>query len=270
MCFLRGTKIAVVGAGKMGTVIAEGIIKNSVAHANDLAITGRGKKEGIRKLESLGARACGSNIQAVKDADVVLLCIKKEDMGSLLSDLEGHLGGRTAIYIAAGVSTAYVEERAAYAGVIAAMPNIGMKINYSHTALCAGKSASELDRKRAEGIFSSMGSAEWIDEAKRTLFTAACACTPAISANEIRHLASAFESQGISREDAIRWVAKGFAAAALLLNGSEMGAEEIESQVATKGGLTEAGLRKAESLGLGRMMSEIVETMLSRGKTMEK
>lgn len=267
---MPGTKIALLGLGKMGTVIAEGILRNSVVRADDLAVAGRSKKENLRLIGSLGARVAESNSQAVKNADIVLLCNKKEDMGALLSGIGGELAGRTVIYIAAGLHSSFVEERALHAGVVASMPNLGVKISYSHTGLSAGKSASERDRKLAEAIFASMGSIEWMDERLRTMFTAACACTPAIGANMIRHLASSFESLGIPKEDATRWVAKGFAAASLFLNGSEMTAEEIESKVATKGGLTEAGLRKAEALGLAGMMAEIVGTMLSRGKSMEK
>ncbi len=264
------TKIALLGLGKMGTVIAESIIRNSVVYADDLAVTGRSKKENLLLLKSLGARVVKSNAQAVKNADIVLLCNKKDDMGELLSGIGWDLAGRTVIYIAAGLHSSFVEERALHAGVVSSMPNLGVKINYSHTGLSAGKSASEHDRKLAEGIFSSMGTVEWMDERFRTIFTAACACTPAIAANIMRHLSASFESLGVEREDATSWVAKGFAAASLFLNGSEMTAQEIESKVATKGGLTEAGLRKAEALGLAGMMAEIVETMLSRGKSMEK
>lgn len=265
-----GARIALLGAGKMGTVIAETIIRNNVVRASDLSVTGRSKKENLALLESLGAKACETNMRAVENSDIVLLCNKKDDVGALLSEIGGDLAGRTVIYIAAGLPVPFVEERALHAGVVAAMPNIGLEINYSHTGLSAGKSASERDKRLAEGIFAAMGSIEWIEERLRTAFTAACACTPAIGASIIRHLAAPFEQLGISKEDSIRWVAKGFAATALILNGSEMSAEEIESKVATKGGLTEAGLKKAESLGLSGIMAEIVGTMVSRGKHMEK
>lgn len=267
---MSGTRIAVLGLGKMGTVMAESIIKNGVISADGLSVTGRSKKENLAHLRGLGAKVFESNREAVKTADIVLLCNKKDEMEGLLSDIGSELAGRTVIYIAAGLSISSVEQMAAHAGVIAAMPNIGIGINYSHTGLSAGKSASLHDQRQAEGIFGSMGSVEWMDERLRTLFTAACACTPAIAANIIRHLAASFEQLGISKDDSTRWVAKGFAAASLFLNGSEMTALEIESKVATKGGLTEAGLRQAESLGLSGIMAEIVETMLSRGKQMEK
>lgn len=267
---MPGAKIALLGLGKMGTVIAESIIRNNVVYADDLALTGRSKQENLQRLEYLGARILGSNAQAVKNADIVLLCNKKDDMEALLSGIGKDLAGRTVIYIAAGLHSTFVEERALHAGVVASMPNLGVKINYSHTGLSAGKSASEHDRKLAEGIFGSMGTFEWIDEGARTIFTAACACTPAIAANIMRHLSKSFESLGVQREDATRWVAKGFGSASLFLNGSGMSAQDIESSVATKGGLTEAALKKAEELGLAGMMAEIVETMLSRGKSMEK
>jgi pyrroline-5-carboxylate reductase len=181
------------------------------------------------------------------------------------------LAGRTVIFVAAGETVERVESMAFNAGVISAMAGLeGIKANLARSGLCFGKSATERDKQLADGIFGSFGSVQWIMEHDRTSFTALVASMEAIAMDFADRLSSSAEKFGICKEYAEELIAQALmASGAARLMGNQT-AREISSEVACKGGLADAGLKKAESLGLGTVLEAIVETMLLRGKQMEK
>ncbi len=266
-----GTRIAVLGLGNMGGALAEGIIRNNVANARDISVTGRGKAENLVNAAKLGAKVCKSNEDAVRTADIVLLCMKKNDMEALLSELGGNLVGRTVIFVAAGETLSHVESMASYAGVVSAMAGLeGIKTNNAHSGLCFGVSASERDMRLAEGIFGSFGTYEWIHEENRASFTALVASIEAIAMKFADLLSGAAAKFGVEKGYAEQLISQAFLSSSVYCLTGEKTAAEISEEVACKGGLADAGLKKAESLGLGATLEAIVQTMLSRGKEMEK
>lgn len=276
MSFLRdtvlsaGTRIAVLGLGSMGSALAEGIIRNNVARACDMSVTGRGKKENLARAARLGAKVCESNEEAVRTADIVLLCVKKNDMGALLSEMGGHLAGRTVVFVAAGETLSHVEGMASHAGVVSAMAGLeGIKTNNAHSGLCFGKSASGRDRRLAEGIFGSFGTLEWILEQNRAAFTSFVASMEAIAADFADKLSDAAAKLGASKDYAELLIAHAFMAFGAARVSGEQTSEEISAEVACKGGLADAAKKKAKELGFGPISEAIAQAMLLRGKEME-
>ncbi|MEM2137833.1 MAG: NAD(P)-binding domain-containing protein [Candidatus Anstonellaceae archaeon] len=266
-----GTKIAIIGLGSMGGALAEGIIKNGVARACDVSVSNRGKQENLARISELGAEVCSSNEEAVRTADAVLLCVKKDDMGALLSEIGSHLAGRTVIFVAAGETISHVESMASYAGVVSAMAGLeGVKSNLARSGLCFGKSASERDKRIAEGIFGSFGRVEWISENGRAAFTALAASMEAIAADFADRLSDAAAKLGICKEYAEELISQAFMASGAARLAGNQTALQISSEVACKGGLADAAKKRAEELGLGSISEAIVQAMFFRGKEMEQ
>ncbi len=264
-----GIKIAVLGAGTMGKIIVRRMIENRLVLCEDILVTGRNKKKNLDELASLGATACQSNSDAVKTADVVLICVKKGDMQSLLSEIGGYLAGRTVVFIAAGTKISFIEGMAQNAHVISAMTSTALKLNSGHTALCAGSQATEHDKRLVEGIFASVGTPEYLLESQRRAFTVAYACLIAFFSWIADFSASVVAESGTSAGAAKLWVARAMQDGAKLLLSGESGTKTME-EIACGKGMTAAGKEVADWLGLLSIIRQTIKAMFVRGEEMEK
>ncbi|MBQ8077592.1 MAG: prephenate dehydrogenase/arogenate dehydrogenase family protein, partial [Eubacterium sp.] len=68
-------KIGFIGLGIMGESMCENIVKkhSDTVYCSDL------NKEQVKKLESLGATGCDSNIDVAKNADVIITMVPKSE-----------------------------------------------------------------------------------------------------------------------------------------------------------------------------------------------
>lgn len=254
----------------MGLLLTESIVKSGIIEARDITGTYRKRRKSLATLKKLGVNATRNNLEALSQASNVLICVKPKDMDALLFEIGGYLSGKTVISITAGISATYIEGKAKFASVVTAMPTVGAIAGISHTALSVGHHTYEFSYHDAVQLFSAMGTVEHISGSQRTAFTVDAACTPAIAANIIHHLAKEVSKFGFSYDESVLHVAHGFDAAVALVLKKGMAPKKIVKLVACEGGLTAEGIKKAEQLGLGSILAEIVRGMISQGIKLQK
>ena len=212
------------------------------------------------------------NVQFVKDADVVILGCKPHSLKEVVGDpaireaLCTIRNKKILISILGGVSTSRIEKvlyepndqssvgtilnNSGGCTLIRAIPNIAARIQESMTVLAFPSSkilAEDHDRNSTrmlvDNLFKRVGSTIWIAQSQMNHASALCASALAFYARMIAAAAEGAKgnTNGLSEEDAIfisAYTARG--ACGLILNGEDP--EYIETQVATKGGSTIAGL----------------------------
>ena len=68
---LKNKKIAVIGGGKMGSIIAQGLISREIISAKDITVTDI-DAERLKILEStMGLQVSDKNRETVKNADII-------------------------------------------------------------------------------------------------------------------------------------------------------------------------------------------------------
>ena len=142
---LRGKTVAVLGAGKMGSLILRSLIDSGAVDRNHLRGTVKHNEHAQELRESLQISIGTSNLDAARDADVVILCVKPSGVSKVAEAIRPALSGKVlVISIATGVTTESIE---AVVGpgvpVIRAMPNTPCRIARGMTALCAGACSRE-------------------------------------------------------------------------------------------------------------------------------
>jgi len=133
---------------------------------------------------------------------------------------------------------------AAYAGkVTRAMPVVTACVNRGTTLMCHGSRVDAESAKAAEGVFQCVGRVKVVDEAGLESLTALTGSSPALYCSYLTALAEAASRRaGITKEEAVRLATESLIATALMMDdGADP--EEIIGLVATKGGLTEKGLK---------------------------
>ena len=178
---LRGKTIAVLGAGKMGSLILRSLIDSGAVDRNHLRGTVKHNEHAHELRESLQISVGTSNLDAARDADVVILCVKPSGVSKVAEAIRPVLSAKVlVISIATGVTTEGIE---AVVGpgvpVIRAMPNTPCRIGRGMTALCAGRMLPAVAYRDRRGHFSLMGKTAEVDEIHMDAVTGLSASGPA-------------------------------------------------------------------------------------------
>src|SRR5688572_2736783 len=151
-------KVAVLGSGKMGEILAAGMVRSGVRSAGRIVVTDADPDRLQQVAGRHGFTAAKTNREAVEDAGVVVLAVKPKDIDGLLAEIAPALGPEAlVISIAAGITTGTLEQGLGDgATVIRAMPNAASSVGEGMTAICPGSAAGDehlaLARELLEGV----------------------------------------------------------------------------------------------------------------------
>jgi len=199
------------------------------------------------------------NVEAVQQADVVLLCCKPQVAHTILSEpgIRDALEGKLLISILAGVTIRQLVEMVpSSTRVVRAMPNTPCKIREGMTVVSnlPPSEREERDRALILKIFSSIGRCRFLDEKHFDACTALSGSGPAFACIFLEAMADGGVMMGLPRAEALELAAQTLQGAArMVLQGSTHPAQ-LKDAVTTPGGCTIAGLLALED---GRVRSTI-------------
>jgi pyrroline-5-carboxylate reductase len=245
-------KLALIGAGKLGEGLLSGILGSQLVPVGRVEATVAHQPRADYLAEKYGIKAHTHNVQAVAGADLVLICLKPQQVKGFLREVKSKLR-KDAVIIssAASVTTALIErEMGRPARVVRAMPNTPCLIRQGMTALAAGQHATEDDMRLARQIFSSMGRSVVVDEKHMDAITGLSASGPAYVYMIIESLAEAGVKMGLPRDLSTELSAQTLlGASAMVLHTGEHPAK-LKDIVTTPAGCTIDGLLELEEGGL--------------------
>jgi pyrroline-5-carboxylate reductase len=265
---LQGNKIAVIGGGKMGGVIAGGIVARKLASADDVTVADKISECLKRLRETHGVGTTEDNLKAVIKANVVILAVKPQDIGAVLQELAPAIDGKKIVLsIAAGISTGFIEGHLQEGvRVIRVMPNMPALIGEGAAALACGKNASENDMKLACLIFGVLGSTVVIKEELMDAVTGLSGSGPAYGFVIIEALTDAGVRMGLNRDVALKLAAQTMLGAAKLCLQGDRHPAELKDMVTSPGGTTIAGLKALEEGKIRATLMAAVEAAALRSK----
>ncbi len=255
--------IGFLGAGKMATALAAGFIRAGLVNARQIIASD--PFDGARKnfAKQVGVPQGGittTNVAVAKFASVLVLAVKPDQTGAVLSEIRGHFTqAHLLISIAAGVPIAKLESALpAGARVIRVMPNTPALVGASATGFALGKSATIADGELVKKLFSAVGVAFPLKESLLDAVTGLSGSGPAYVYQFIEALSDGGVAAGLPRDVATKLAAQTVLGAAkmVLETGQHPGA--LKDQVTSPGGTTIEGLHELEKGKLrGTVMSAV-------------
>ena len=261
-------RIAVLGTGKMGGILVQAFLHSGLIPAAQLSATVAHSERAEALSTAFGIPVTTDNLAAARDADIILLGVKPQQMADVVRQIAPALyPNKLLISFAASVKTSAIEE--ATGGripVIRAMPNTPAKLGAGVTAICRGGYVSDEQMALAEAIFATVGRTVTVDEKHMDAVTGLSGSGPAFLYIIIEALAEAGVNVGLPRDVATLLAAQtAFGAAKMVL---ETGAHPalLKDEVTTPGGCTVDGILELEEGGLRVTLIKAVKRATERAR----
>jgi pyrroline-5-carboxylate reductase len=262
---LSSTRVAVLGAGKMGGILLQGFLEQKLFPPENIRATVRHAERARSFAVESPVPVTTDNLAAVRQSDVVLLCVKPQAVREVLEEVRPELGpGKLVISVAASVPIASIEKLAgAQVPVIRAMPNTPSVVRCGMTALARGTFAGEAHLETARTLFDSVGRTIVLDEKLMDAVTGLSASGPAFIYVILESLAEGGVKVGLPRDVATLLAAQtALGAASVVL---ETGAHPalLKDAVTTPAGCTIDGLMELEE---GRIRVTLIKAVVKAVK----
>ncbi|MDR2485861.1 MAG: pyrroline-5-carboxylate reductase [Treponema sp.] len=271
--------IACIGSGNMGMALmkgAAGIIGGSSIGFTDID---RAKAEAAAR--AVGGRVYASNIEAAGQGDFVFLAVKPQALAPVLEEIASTVKERTGsgrpaalVSMAAGWSIKKIQETLRGSiwndnpPVIRIMPNTPALIGQGVIAFSMSPEVCEEKAAELEGILSSAGMVDRIDEQYLNGVTGLSGSGPAFVYLFIEALADAGVRTGLPRDRALRYAAQTVFGAAAMVKETGKHPGELKDMVASPGGTTIAGVAALENGAFRGTVMNGVYASFERAKTL--
>ena len=261
-------RIGFLGAGKMASALAKGIVKAGLARPEDLI--GSDVIEAARAsfAKEVGCKITASNVEVAEFANVLVVAVKPDQVEALLRELAGRITEEhLVVSIAAGVPLAKLSG-AVQQGmrVVRVMPNTPALVGASASAFAVGGSASSEDAAIVQRIFSAVGVAYQVKESLLDAVTGLSGSGPAYGYAIIEALSDGGVAAGLPRDVATKLAAQTMLGAAkmVLETGQHPGA--LKDMVTSPGGTTIEGLHEVEKGRLRGTLMNAVRAAADKAK----
>ncbi len=257
---LDRSTIGVLGAGNMGEALIAGLVKASIVEPRQVLASRRSEIALAFLADTYGIRTTTDNGQLIADSDVVVLATKPQVLGGVLAETSSRFReGQVVISIAAGVPTAFIEERVGHdIPVIRVMPNTPALVGEAMSPYCLGRHGSAAQALVASQIFSAVGVTVQVDEEMMDAITALSGTGPAYLFYLLEGLIEAGKAMGLPEYLSRALVRQTCYGAAKLVVETARTPRQLRAQVTSPQGTTHAAMTHLDSLGFQAQLQQAV------------
>jgi len=264
---MHSAKLCFIGAGNMARSILGGLIADGYPREN-LCATDPQTDLCQQLSQTMGIACHTDNITAAQQADVVILCVKPQQLAAVCQELADTVQSQQPliISIAAGIRTQDIEQwLGGKIALVRAMPNTPALIQSGATALYANEQVQESQRTQAENILRSTGLVVWVkSEQQIDAVTALSGSGPAYYFLFMEAMEQAGAALGLDAKTAhLLTLQTALGAAKMAIESSEDCAT-LRRKVTSPGGTTEQALEVFENQGLRQIVNHAMQAAYQR------
>ncbi len=267
---LHTTRLSFIGCGVMAEAIIAGLLRQRLV--TPAQITGShprpARREelhdryGIRILESNHAAAFNepSEIGLDEGGSIVILAVKPQRLGSVLSELKGALGqDQLVLSIVAGAKIETIAGELLHPLVVRAMPNTPAQIGQGMTAWTATPEVAEAQLEQVRAMLGALGRERYVENERMIdMATALSATGPTYIFLVMEALVDAGVHMGFSRHVAQELVLQTMLGSVLFAQESHRHPAELRNMVTSPGGTSAEAIYQMEKGSLRTVLSKAV------------
>jgi pyrroline-5-carboxylate reductase len=260
--------LVLVGGGNMGEALVSGLIRSGHWKPSQILVCDVRHDQLAQLQLRYKVKACADNRWAAREADIILLAVKPQHMGSLLQEIGPIIQtSQLILSIAAGIPTAYIQKYLAKGvPVMRIMPNTPALVGEGAAAIARGRWAKASHEKIVQSIFETVGSVVTVPEKDMDAVTALSGSGPAYLFYLAEAMQDAGARMGLAPQIADSLVRQTLKGAGKLLAQSHEEARTLRQRVTSPGGTTEAALKFLEKKGIRASITKAIQRARQRAQ----
>jgi len=252
--------IATVGTGMMAEAMIGGLLRGQLVDPSQLVASHPRSERRDHLRDTYAIRVAESNVDAIRDADVVLLAVKPQMLARVGREIGPHLrSGQVVLSVLAGATTAALTATLGHEQVIRAMPNTPARIGAGMTVWYATPAVTADQRAQAKALLGALGAEIEVDDEKMVAMATAVSGTgPTYVFLVMEALIDAAVHLGFPRHIAHDLVIETLEGSTRFAKQSGDHPAVLRNMVTSPGGTSAAALHELESGRLRTVLSEAV------------
>lgn len=262
-------KILFIGAGKMASAIAAGLVKNGMKKENISAFDV--SKEAVEKFEKATSVKCVKDLKkALKESNIILLAVKPQYAKEALEKWKELIKEKLLISICAGLSLDTLYEYSSCARIVRVMPNTPALAGEAMSCYSFSANVTEKEKDTAKKILSAIGLCREVPEKLLDAVTGLSGSGPAYVIEFIMALTDGGVYMGLPRETAYELALQTVFGTAAMLKGSSLHPAVLRDAVISPGGTTARGVAALDAHAFRKTVMDAVIAAAERSAELNK
>jgi pyrroline-5-carboxylate reductase len=162
---LKDAKIGFIGSGVMAEAMIKGLLREGVTVPGQITASGPREERGAALADIYSVVVTTSNMDAVKDADVIVFSVKPQMLSGVLREVKGLVPPTALVLsIVAGASIEKIESGLQHKGVVRSMPNTPAQIGEGIAVWTDSATVSDEQRAQAREILTALGEELYVED----------------------------------------------------------------------------------------------------------
>jgi pyrroline-5-carboxylate reductase len=261
-------RLAVLGTGKLAGALVRGWVAAGTLSPENIRLHNRTAERAHSLAQDTGAAVIATPVDAVQDADAVLVAVKPWAVAESLVAVQDALpSGCLILSVAAGTRIATMAEALRPgAPIVRVLPNTPALVGAAASAFCRGGHATDTHAALTRDLFGAVGTIAEVTEEQMDAVVGVSASGVAYFYLIIEALTDGGVRAGLPRDTARTLAAQtALGAARMILETGEHPAV-LKDQVTTPGGTTMAALETLEAAGMRGTLIAAVRAARDRSR----
>jgi pyrroline-5-carboxylate reductase len=229
-----------IGTGHLGSILVRKFVKTGAIKAENIIVSNRTSEKAELIARELNSRF-GSNLEVAAQSDVIFLCVRPLDVKGVLKETYQLLTPEK-LLVSLAVDFALKDLRAlCRSKVTRVVPSIACDDLKGVSLMAMGDNVTRQDEDLLVSLFGAIGEPFLVEEAHFEVMADLTSCGPGYISALLHEFALAASWRGIPKDLAEELVKKTLVGTTSLLK--EESFEDLILSVATKGGITEEGVK---------------------------
>lgn len=258
----------IIGPGVMGEAIIIGLIREKVITANRITAAGP-RLERLQELK--GKYQVQTNLKnsaAIRDANVIILCVKPQKLPGVLSEMYGKVpADALVISIVAGATVQSLVTGLDHTSVVRAMPNTPAQVGEGMTVWSHSPNTKDDQHNLAQKILAALGKEIFVEEETYIdMATAVSGTGPAYVFLFVEALIDAGVHLGLPRRIAEEMVLQTIQGSVSFYNQNHSHPARLRNEVTSPGGTSATALYYLEKMGFRTAISRAIWAAFTRSQ----
>lgn len=258
MGVFKDTTIGFIGAGVMGSAMIGGLLAKDLIPRENIIAADPHVEQGEKLVNKYGIRYTQDNMEAAREADILVLAVKPQVIDRVLAPLRGRVDHVAMVLsIVASIKMRTIVSALLNSRIVRSMPNTPAQIGQGMTVWCATHEVMEQQHQQAAALLGALGEQLYVDDERlMDMATALNGSGPGFVFLVMEAMIDAGVRMGFSHRDATKLVLQTLKGSINFALESGEHPAILRNQVTSPGGTTAAGLYELEKMNIRTAIAE--------------